>query len=65
MRRAIAKRHEPSYICPLCQYLDKTELGIENHRKRFALFVMAYDRGHSSGYQEIWFYMEELSELRR
>ena len=31
MRRAIAKRYEPSYICPLCEYLDKTELGIVNH----------------------------------
>ena len=31
MRRKIAEAYMFSYICPLCQYLDKTEEGIIKH----------------------------------
>ena len=31
MRRKIAEAYQPSYICPICEYLDRTEQGIINH----------------------------------
>ena len=31
MRRKIAEAYEFSYICPLCEFLSKTEEGIISH----------------------------------
>lgn len=38
-------------------------LGMENHPKWTYLFEMAWDYGHSSGYNEVWIYMLDLMEL--
>ena len=39
------------------------ENGITDHPKADKLYEMAWERGHSSGIQEVAMYAEELSEL--
>jgi hypothetical protein len=39
------------------------ELGITNNPKREKLYSKAWEFGHPSGLQEVFFYMEELTEL--
>lgn len=41
------------------------ELGLTDHPKADLLYRISYDRGHSSGYGEIWNELLELSELVR
>jgi hypothetical protein len=38
-------------------------LDIENNPKRFRLYQIAYDFGHSEGYHEIFNFMEDMVEL--
>jgi hypothetical protein len=39
------------------------EIGLIGHPKADILFSKAYERGHSSGYSEVWYYMQDLAEL--
>jgi hypothetical protein len=39
------------------------EFQTENHPKADSLFAMAWDRGHSAGYHEVYLEYEELVEL--
>jgi hypothetical protein len=39
------------------------EFGVQNHPKRERVFEMAWDRGHSSGFSEVYLVFEELVEL--
>ncbi len=41
------------------------ELGIINNPKRYKLQAIAYDRGHSGGYEEVYGHMLALVELIR
>jgi hypothetical protein len=40
-----------------------SELGLKNHPKADVLFSKAWDLGHSSGFHEVWYYLQDLSEL--
>jgi len=39
------------------------EFGVQNHPKRERVFELAWDRGHSSGFFEVYLVFEELVEL--
>lgn len=39
------------------------ELGLEGHPKFDKLYTIAYQHGHSSGFNEVAMYAEEFSEL--
>jgi hypothetical protein len=39
------------------------ELGIQDHPKKEKAFEIAWDYGHSSGYYEVYNYLETISEL--
>ncbi len=39
------------------------EFGVQNHPKRERVFELAWDRGHSSGFSEVYLVFEELVEL--
>lgn len=39
------------------------ELGLTGHPKFDKLFEIAWDRGHSDGYQEVYYEAEKLAEL--
>lgn len=39
------------------------ELGVSNHPKADALFSLAWSYGHSAGYEEVFNYADELSQL--
>jgi hypothetical protein len=39
------------------------EVGLENHPKREDIFSFAYDRARSGGYQEVFNFLDDLSEL--
>jgi hypothetical protein len=39
------------------------ELGITNHPKAELLFNMAWEEGHSEGYQSVFYYADMFSEL--
>lgn len=39
------------------------EVDLENHPKREDIFNFAWEKGHSSGYHEVFSYLVDLSEL--
>lgn len=41
------------------------EFGVEDNPKRHDVYMIAYDHGHSAGYQEVYSWFQELVELIR
>lgn len=39
------------------------EVGLENHPKKDKIFSYAWQKGHSSGYSEVFYYLSEVSEI--
>lgn len=39
------------------------ELGLENHPKAEKVFDLAWERGHSQGYTEVYLELQELADL--
>jgi hypothetical protein len=39
------------------------EVGLENHPAAEKAFQLAWERGHSCGYAEVFIYLEELADL--
>lgn len=39
------------------------ELNITNHPKANLLFEKAWEEGHSNGYSEVWYHMQDLVDL--
>jgi uncharacterized C2H2 Zn-finger protein len=39
------------------------EVGLSNHKNRDKIFDFAWKHGHSAGFYDVYFWLEELSEL--
>ncbi len=56
-------KREDSRIYNLFEKDSLEELGLTKHKKADLAFQLAWDRGHSYGYEEVFIELSNLSEL--